>query len=100
MPPWEPIYALDWNHECFRFLPHRWDPVCSTDDWPLSALPAGEYHLFVTGDLRLGSLGHPWEESLCVFGDLLPAYLERKPDTLTTILRQPPSLPATGGTDS
>jgi hypothetical protein len=37
----------------------------------------------VTADLRFGSFGHPWEESLCVFGADLLAEVE---DDLTALL--------------
>ena len=31
---------------------------------------------YVTRDLRLGTIGHPWEHTLCVFGESLVAQVE------------------------
>ncbi|TDD44570.1 DUF2716 domain-containing protein [Nonomuraea terrae] len=69
--PDEPLYFLDWNHQGYRFDPLRVGGP-GRPFWPGTAYPDGDYHLYVTADLRLGTFGHPWEESLCVFGaDLL-----------------------------
>jgi len=38
---------------------------------PGAVFPDGDYHIHLTRDLRLGTFGHPWEETVCVFGDLL-----------------------------
>ncbi len=65
----ESVLALDWQHTAWEFFPHRFrgadDPTC----WCIPALPSGEYHIFVTEDHRLGSLGHPWAQTLCIFGE-------------------------------
>ncbi|MEU8631730.1 DUF2716 domain-containing protein [Amycolatopsis sp. NPDC048633] len=39
----------------------------------------------LTSDLRLGTFGHPWEETLCVFGELLT----RVEPALTALLGPP-----------
>jgi hypothetical protein len=64
-------YALDWQHTCYRFRP----ALASTrpETWRVAALPDGDYFLFVARDLRFGWLSHPWEQSICVFGDLIDA---------------------------
>ncbi|MEU7556478.1 DUF2716 domain-containing protein [Streptomyces sp. NPDC044571] len=33
--------------------------------------PNGDYYLHVTQDLRLGTFGHPWEQTLTVWGSSL-----------------------------
>jgi hypothetical protein len=43
----------------------------------------------VTKDFRLGSLGHPWEQTLCVYGeDFLPAYRRVTPLGNEWLIRQ------------
>ena len=42
--------------------------------WPdmrQPVFPDGDYSIFLATDLRLGTFGHPWEETLCVFGQPL-----------------------------
>ncbi|MYW02911.1 DUF2716 domain-containing protein [Streptomyces sp. SID3343] len=80
--PGEDLYWLDWNHQGYRFDPRRVDGP-GRPRRPGSAYPDGDYHLYVTRDIRLGTFGHPWEDSLCVFGDDLLAHVE---DRLTALL--------------
>lgn len=80
VPPDEPVYALDWQHAAYDFFPHRLSHADDVANWCIPALPSGEYHIFVTGDHRLGSLGHPWEQTVCVFGrGFLDDYRELTP---------------------
>lgn len=48
--------------------------------------PDWDYYLHLTEDLRLGTFGHPWEQTLCVFGALL-GFVEAE---LTGLLGAPP----------
>jgi hypothetical protein len=61
--------VLDWNHQCYWFRPdlqvHRGGP------WSLSVWPDGDYYVFLTEDLSAGTFGHPWEQTLHVFGEPL-----------------------------
>jgi hypothetical protein len=68
VPEDEPVLALDWQHAAYEFYPHRLREPQEVANWCIPALPSAEYHIFVTEDHRLGSLGHPWEQTLCVFG--------------------------------
>jgi Protein of unknown function (DUF2716) len=80
VPAEEPVLALDWHHAAYQFYPHRFRGAEEPTNWLVPALPSGEYHLFVTADHRLGSLGHPWEGTLCVFGEgFLEAYARLTP---------------------
>ncbi|KAB8185297.1 DUF2716 domain-containing protein [Microbispora catharanthi] len=86
--PGEPLYWLDWNHQGYRFDPHR---VARPGGprWPGLAYPDGDYYLYLTSDLRLGTFGHPWEDSLCVFGsDLLAEVEDELTELLGTALRR------------
>jgi len=65
-PPGGLMYALDWHHECYKFLPH--------DDWsdlPIGVYPNGDYYIFLGQNLDYGTFGHPWQSTLCVFGESL-----------------------------
>ncbi|WP_328863889.1 DUF2716 domain-containing protein [Streptomyces virginiae] len=48
--------------------------------------PDGDYYLHVTDDLRLGTFGHPWEQTLTVWGPRLLAAVEEE---LTELLGEP-----------
>ncbi|MEU4247735.1 DUF2716 domain-containing protein [Amycolatopsis sp. NPDC026612] len=67
--PGEELYWLDWQHAGYRFDPARVDGAGPR--WPGAVIPNGDYYSYLTGDLRLGTFGHPWEATICVFGDLL-----------------------------
>ncbi|MFH8386223.1 DUF2716 domain-containing protein [Kitasatospora sp. NPDC018058] len=80
--PGELLYWLDWNHAGARFDPHRVGRP-GQPRWPGGVYPDGDYYLYLTGDLRLGTFGHLWEDSLCVFGEELLAVVD---DDLTSLL--------------
>ncbi|MFF3689532.1 DUF2716 domain-containing protein [Streptomyces sp. NPDC002187] len=67
VPPQGGLFALDWQHASFRFLPHMVGGP-GQKSWPLSPYPDGDYYVLLTEDFLIGSFGHPWEESLCLFG--------------------------------
>jgi hypothetical protein len=89
LPDDEPVLALDWQHASYDFHPHRFRKPEVTRNWCIPALPASEYHLFVTADHRLGSLGHPWAKTLCIFGEgLVEAYAALTPLEPGRIIRR------------
>jgi len=64
--PGDSLYFLDWQHEAYRI-----DPL-ATDALPI--FPDGDYYSLLAEDFSFGTFGHPWQQSLCVFGaDLLTA---------------------------
>lgn len=67
-PSGEPVYALDWQHAGYEFTPALETPPSGLWDWPVPALPNGDYYIFVARDLNWGVFGHPWERTWCVFG--------------------------------
>jgi hypothetical protein len=75
------LMVLDWQHPCYRFSPHRQSLTSST--WPVTIFPDGDYHAFLTQDLSVGTFGHPWEQTLCVFGEPL---IERLGEPLAAML--------------
>ncbi|MFD8614550.1 DUF2716 domain-containing protein [Streptomyces sp. NPDC059631] len=64
------LLALDWQHTSYRFAPQGVGGP-GQPAWPLSPYPDGDYNIYLSEDFRLGSFGHPWEESLCLFGQEL-----------------------------
>ncbi|MEU6713741.1 DUF2716 domain-containing protein [Nonomuraea sp. NPDC046802] len=87
-PTGEMLYFLDWNHAGYRFDPARVGSH-GRPRWPGMAYPHDDYYLYVTADLRMGTFGHPWECSLCVFGsDLLAEVEEGLTALLGTVLRR------------
>jgi hypothetical protein len=79
------LYALDWQHQGYWLSPHRLVP---RETWTLPAFPNGDYYMFLSQDLDFGWFGHPWEQSICVFGGPLLLALEvHTPDLFTKLLR-------------
>jgi Protein of unknown function (DUF2716) len=68
------LIFLDWQHASFSFNPH--DDRIGTE---LPVIPDGDYFILVASDFSYGTFGHPWQETVCVFGerliDNLPAQL-------------------------
>jgi hypothetical protein len=68
------VIVLDWQHQTYRFWPHAF--ACQPDQqWPTPVFPNGDYYIFLTEDMSMGTFGHPWEQTLCVFGEPLVSAL-------------------------
>lgn len=77
------MYALDWQHACFWFYPHYFDK-----SWKIG-LPDGDYAIFISEDFSFGYFGHPWEATICVFGEaMLEAFQKYPPLLFQKILRE------------
>lgn len=67
------LIAINYNHYCHWFRPHEF--ARADRPWPAAwwvhPYPNGDYSIFLTEDLAQGTFGHPWEETLCVFGQPL-----------------------------
>jgi hypothetical protein len=87
------ILCLDWQHPCYRVWPsvigpENIDPP-GQPGWPLSPCPDGDYFIYLAEDFRFGTFGHPWEQSLCVFGsDLLDLVEAGLHDILGKVMRR------------
>jgi hypothetical protein len=76
------LLVLDWQHTCYAvrpdlptsnmFLPHAIGKP-HLAGWPLSPYPDGDYFIYLASDFTFGSFGHPWEQTVCVFGEKLLA---------------------------
>jgi hypothetical protein len=60
------LLVLDWQHPSRWFWPHR--QVLQHEPLPWLAFPNGDYYAVLTEDLDVGTFGHPWEQTLCVWG--------------------------------
>ena len=58
--------ALDWQHPSYWFWPHR--QVIANEPWRVPPFPNGDYYALISQDLEQGTFGHPWEQTLCIFG--------------------------------
>ena len=65
------VFALDWQHPCFEFALHSSEAAVEPASWPIPVIPNGDYSIFLSADFRLGLFGHPWEATVCVFGESL-----------------------------
>ena len=62
--------ALNWQHTPYRYSPAE-QAVAGPDVWPVPVFPNGDYYIHLAHDLEWGTLGHPWQESLTLWGDEL-----------------------------
>jgi len=96
VPQGERLVVLDWQHPSNWFDPH----LCATSGgtlvgtsrgpWPVTPFPDGDYHVFLSEDLRTGTFGYPWEQTLCVFGEaLIDALVPTLSSWLPILRRQP-----------
>jgi Protein of unknown function (DUF2716) len=82
LPQNQRLYALDWQHACFWFYPHI------SGKWKIG-LPNGDYAIFLAEDFSFGLFGHPWEVTLCVFGQpLLRAFQKYPPCLFKKVIRK------------
>lgn len=59
-------------------------------DWPISVIPDGDHHIFLAEDFSFGTFGHPWEQTICVFGQqLIDAVELNKPSYFEEVRRKP-----------
>ncbi|MFT3872261.1 MAG: DUF2716 domain-containing protein [Nocardioides sp.] len=81
------LVALDWQHPAYRYSPGR---QALSDDIPaIPVFPNGDYYAHMTPDLRWGTFGHPWQQTLTIWGNDLIATLGA--ELLTWLPRHPQS---------
>lgn len=85
----EYIMALDWQHECYWVNPHLEFERNEFDEWIIPVFPNGDYYFFIQKDIKWGYLGHPWEQSITIFGkELIESFERNKPEMFQNILRR------------
>lgn len=60
------LVALDWQHSAYRYSPAA--HALSSAKLLIPVFPNGDYYIHMSPDLRWGTFGHPWQESLCIWG--------------------------------
>lgn len=91
--PGDYLYALNWHHPCYKFFPHKdfdtREILEWSAEWPVPILPNGDYYIFLEKNFEFGILGHPWEQSMCIFGDkLLDAMAPNMPKLFQNPIRK------------
>jgi hypothetical protein len=58
-------------------------------EWIISIHPDGDYHFFLARDFSWGILGHPWEDTITIYGEkLVGSLLKEKPLMLHKVVKQ------------
>ena len=82
------LNVLDWQHPSYRFWPHSPFHFQSEEEWLIPILPNGDYYLFLEPNHSFGVLGHPWEKTMCIFGESLLEAIEcNRPKVFDRVLR-------------
>lgn len=82
----EEVYILDWHHTCYAIDPHH---ITTQDHPPMMFYPDGDYIITLSKDFSWGTLGHPWEQSICIFGSkFIDTVLSKKPKLFNKVIRQ------------
>ena len=81
------LIALDWQHHAYRYKPG--EHALSTRPMVVPVFPDGDYVAHMKPDLRWGTVGHPWQRTLTIWGDDLIATLGT--ELLTWLPRHPQS---------
>lgn len=97
-PPGGTLLILEWQHTSYRLRPDLPPTDMFLPDalgegmrpgWPRSPYPDGDYPVLLAEDFEYGSFGHPWEQSLCLFGaGLVDAVADEVDGLLNTVLRR------------
>lgn len=59
--------ALDWQHTPYRYSPAR-HASASFAEWAVPVFPNGDYYIHLGPDGSWGTFGHPWQQSLTLWG--------------------------------
>ncbi|WP_436535596.1 DUF2716 domain-containing protein [Actinoplanes sp. HUAS TT8] len=87
---YEAVAFHDAVHPSALFRAHQADEPQDVPGWDTGGLfPNGDYTIFVGRDQAFGIVGHPWEQSLCVFGAAaVNAFTTRNVTVLDATLRR------------
>ena len=80
------MYALDWQHDCFTFLPkehipfeyEEYDSDRKCQVYFPTYYPNGDYHFFGDTEWKYGLFGHPWKHEIVVMGERLIGMFEKE----------------------
>ena len=89
VPPGARLYALDWQHTCYTFNPFGRVEFSEVYEGMIPVVPNGDYSIFLADDLSFGAFGHPWEQTVCIFGQPMLSAIERdRPKSLGRVIRR------------
>ncbi|MFZ6769856.1 DUF2716 domain-containing protein [Undibacterium sp. Di26W] len=78
------VYYLDWQHTCYAITINE-----NNDSW-MPGFPDGDYAILLSKDMSVGTFGHPWEYSICIFGEsFVKAIIKHKPAIFQKVIRNP-----------
>ncbi|MFZ6759603.1 DUF2716 domain-containing protein [Undibacterium sp. Ji50W] len=76
------VYYLDWQHQCYAITMNK------NNGSRISGFPDGDYAILLSEDMQVGTFGHPWEYSICIFGkSFVQAIIKRKPAIFQKVIR-------------
>lgn len=72
-----------------RFSPHIPFELDEFGEWTVPFFSDGGYYIFLEQAFTWGNFGHPWEETMCLFGAPLLTILEEcRPAVLANVVRR------------
>jgi Protein of unknown function (DUF2716) len=86
--PNERLAVLDWHHASYYLYPHRAFAWEDRSGWPTTILPNGDYYIFLEENFKFGTFGHPWEDTLCVWGTELVDLVQSDPPELLSEIKR------------
>ncbi len=87
------LYALDWQHTCFKYNPkseERMPRVLETERYNVyfpDFYADGDYYFFIAKDFSWGYFTNPWTQQLWVFGDKMLKGVSKVPSVYLTLRR-------------
>jgi len=76
------VCYLDWQHACYAIT------INKNNGSRISGFPDGDYAILLSEDMRFGTFGHPWEYSICIFGEsFVKAVIKHKPAIFQKVIR-------------
>lgn len=64
------LTALDWQHTPYRYSPAK-HASAGLEVWPVPVFPNGDYYAHFPDGLAWGTFGHPWQQTLTLWGQPL-----------------------------
>lgn len=77
---------LDWQHQSYVYRPADLDLTDLNETIPV--FPNGDYFVHAITDLSSGTFGHPWQQTLCIWGSPLVKTLGNELATWLPIVRR------------
>jgi len=88
-PVGKSIIVLNWQHDEYIFDPHAPFNVADWREWKTWVYPDGDYYIFLAEDFSYGTFGHPWADTICVWGQpLIDAFAADPPLLFGRVVRR------------